>query len=326
MLSGKASRKICRGRRTIVIYNRLQSKGIDVRLGCRCSMKCYVINLAGSPERLAHMRQAFATIGVEFERFEAIDAARSTQHPALPLIPALRPRPWTAGELACLLSHYEVWKLAAASPEPFTAIFEDDLHIDPRLADLIRDPAALPPDADLVKLETVNKGVSLARGERPGPAGTAFALLRTLHDGAGAYVVSRRTAELLVGSIASFDLPVDDVLFGFDHPLCRHLRRYQILPALAVQDVILAPEQRTPLLGSELEPDRVAARRAEKAQSGADWQQSPWVAPARAIVHWLRRSWGQVLKREIIVPFSVAGKTVGADRKTIRGIHDGPLK
>ena len=213
-------------------------------------MQCHVINLADSPERLAHMRAALGGIGIDFQRFDAIDIPRSRQHPALGLIPPMRIRPWTPSELACLLSHYEVWKLVAAGAGSYAAVFEDDLHVDPRLAQLIKDRSALPPDADLVKLETVRRPVWLTRREVPGPAGTRYAEMKSLHHGSGAYILSRDTAALLVRSIGVFDLPPDDVMWGVAHPLCRKLRRYQVLPALVTQDIILPSEQWTPALAS----------------------------------------------------------------------------
>jgi glycosyl transferase family 25 len=274
-------------------------------------MKCYVINLARSPERLVHMREVLGSIGVDFERFDAIDIERSKRHPVLPLIPPLRTgRPWTEGELACLLSHYEVWKLIAAGLDPFGAVFEDDLHVDPRLAEIINDPGALPADADIVKLETVNMTVFVSRHETPGPFGVAFAQLLTLHYGAGAYVLSKQTAGLLVRSITSFDLPADDVLFGRAHALCRGLRRYQAVPALVVQDVILPLPQRTLALKSGLEPARLAQREAIGPVRETGLRRTAPYRALRKLVHALRRHRLERRGREFIVPFSSAGKTV----------------
>ena len=273
-------------------------------------MKCYVINLTNSPGRLAHMRAALNGIGVAFERFEAINAIRSRQHPARLLIPPLRPRPWTDGELGCLMSHYDLWKRAAVSADPFTAIFEDDLHVDPRLAALINDPGAIPADADLIKLETVNVPVSLTRHEHPGPRGTSFAVLKTLHHGCGAYIVSRRAAAYLVRSINRFDLPADDVMFGFDNPLGRHLRRYQVLPALAVQDIILPPGERSPDLDSRLEAGRIAARDSTPESLLPAWQRTLPMRSLRWLVRIAGRGRRQWLDRELVVPFHAAGKSL----------------
>lgn len=256
------------------------------------------------------MRRALGEVGISFQRFEAIDIERSKSHPVLARIPPMRMRPWTNGELACLLSHYEVWKLIAASSEPHGAVFEDDLHIDPRLADVINSPSALPSNAEIVKLETVNLRVSLSRREVPGPAGLAFASIKSLQTGAGAYILSRNTANLLVSSIANFDLPADDIMFGFAHALCRHLHRYQVLPALAVQDVILPPYQRTLTLASTLESDRMASQNAALAVSPSGPRRNLVSRGARKVVRTVRQHFQRRMWRELIVPFAAAGKTV----------------
>jgi glycosyl transferase family 25 len=222
----------------------------------------------------------------------------------------MRVRAWTAGELACLLSHYEVWKLIAADSEPFGAVFEDDLHVDPRLALVVNDPTALPGDADIVKLETVATAVRLSHCQKPGPAGTSFALLETLHHGAGAYILSRRTADLLVRSIFNFDLPIDDFIFGFDHPLSRRLRRYQVLPALAVQDIILSPHQRLPQLDSGLEPDRIIARGDNNIEPQASWRQMGSIRALRRLVGRARQFRVRRLQHKWVVPFDAGGRRV----------------
>ncbi len=271
-------------------------------------MQCHVINLADSPERLAHMRAALGGIGIDFQRFDAIDIPRSRQHPALGLIPPMRIRPWTPSELACLLSHYEVWKLVAAGAGSYAAVFEDDLHVDPRLAQLIKDRSALPPDADLVKLETVRRPVWLTRREVPGPADTRYAEMKSLHHGSGAYILSRDTAALLVRSIGVFDLPPDDVMWGVAHPLCRKLRRYQVLPALVTQDIILPSEQWTPALASNLEPAR--ARAAKALEQATRQRRGLFLRGVFKLGRMARDLRNRMLWREVVVPFAAGGKSV----------------
>jgi len=237
-----------------------------------------------------------------------IDIPRSRQHPALGLIPPMRIRPWTPSELACLLSHYEVWKLVAAGAGSYAAVFEDDLHVDPRLAQLIKDRSALPPDADLVKLETVRRPVWLTRREVPGPADTRYAEMKSLHHGSGAYILSRDTAALLVRSIGVFDLPPDDVMWGVAHPLCRKLRRYQVLPALVTQDIILPSEQWTPALASNLEPAR--ARAAKALEQATRQRRGLFLRGVFKLGRMARDLRNRMLWREVVVPFAAGGKSV----------------
>ncbi len=265
------------------------------------AVKSYVINLSRSPQRLAHMKKALGGIGVAFERFEAVDIESSRQNPVFPRIPPHARRDWTKGEIACLLSHYEVWKLIAVGVDRFGAVFEDDIHVDPRLRDVLADNAFLPDDADVVKLETVDMPVWVSRHSREGPAGIRFSRLLSTHHGAGAYILSRTAAQSLIASIEVIGRPPDDLLFSTDTPLGTQLRRYQAIPALAVQDVILPAKLRSLALHSTLDEAR-----AKTVPEVPRWRQTRSYQLARPLVRFLRRLWYGFSSRQINVPF-VAG-------------------
>ena len=82
-------------------------------------MRTFVINLERARERRAHMETLLGSAGITFERFDAINGDQARRHPAFDQIPAMAVRPWGAGELGCLLSHYEVWRTIAAGPDRF---------------------------------------------------------------------------------------------------------------------------------------------------------------------------------------------------------------
>jgi glycosyl transferase family 25 len=261
-------------------------------------VKTYVINLARSPQRLAHMKQALGRIGVAFERFEAIDVERARRHPVYSRIPPHPRRDWTPGELACLLSHFEVWKLIAAGMDRFGAVFEDDIHVDPRLREVLADQSFLPDDAEVIKLETVDMPVWVSRQSHAGPAGVRFSRLLSTHHGAGAYLLSKDAAHRLVASIDTIGLPPDDMLFGMDAPSGCRLRSYQAIPALAVQDVILSKNLRSPALHSTLEDER-----AQAVPENPRWRQTRSYRLARAPIRLLRRLWYGFSSRQLNVPF-----------------------
>jgi len=88
-------------------------------------MKCLVINLDRSRDRLAHVTAEFARIGVAFERVAAIDAR---DRPDLAEMPQGKKQLRMAdGEIACLLSHKRCWSMIAAGEDAYGAIFEDDV-------------------------------------------------------------------------------------------------------------------------------------------------------------------------------------------------------
>lgn len=214
-------------------------------------MNSYVINLSSATDRMDRMWRIFAAAEIPIIRFEAIDRERAAAHPLKALVPPKRFREWTLGELGCLLSHFEIWRLIADGDEPFGAVFEDDVHIDPRLREFLNQP--LPAEADLVKLETVNLNVRVGRQPRATVSSVGLHTLRTLHTGAGAYVLSRRAARLLVDRLTTFDMPADHLLFELDHPASAGFVRYQCIPALAVQDCVLPDaEQKGGVLSSNM--------------------------------------------------------------------------
>ena len=219
----------------------------------------YVLNLARSTARLAHMQSELARLDVPFQRIAAVAAEDVAKHEDYAHIPPQELRPWTRGELACLLTHREAWKCIAAGSAPFGAVLEDDLHIHGSFRDALLG-SQLPPDADIVKLETTNVVVQTSR-RRFVISSSSFHLrrMRGVSHGSGAYVISRSCAARAVNALSTFSLPVDDCLFGEGHSLGATLVKYQQVPASIVQDCILPPSQRSSELSSMLDAERHVA-------------------------------------------------------------------
>lgn len=291
-------------------------------------MRVHVINLAAATGRLAHMTRVLGEAGIAFERFDAIDPVRALAHPCLASLPPMAERGWTPAEIGCLLSHYEVWHLVAAGDAPFAAVLEDDLLVAPALASLLGGRLAIPRDADLVKLETTGVEVSLSRLARcRATGGIRFHRLRSLHHGTGAYLLSRRAAGVLIGRIAAFDAPVDDALFSPAHPVGGMLRSYQVVPALAVQSVILPDAGREPALESGMERVRNAARDINTAMArGGNLQRQPeriaGATPPRGSVsaaagRRLDAVRGRLFERRMVVPFGLIPQQVSVHQSPI---------
>jgi len=100
-------------------------------------MKVWVINLARSPQRLAQVSVRLAELGVEWERFDAVDDAQ--------LSPAERARGFSAlgwwcctlmpparGQLGCALSHYGIYRRMLAEGLDKVCVLEDDVILDDR--------------------------------------------------------------------------------------------------------------------------------------------------------------------------------------------------
>ncbi len=278
-------------------------------------MRVHVINLAAASERLAHMTRVLGAAGIAFERFDAIDAEQARTHRCFARIPRMTERGWAPAEIGCLLSHYEVWQMIASSGDPFAAVLEDDLFVDPGLKPLLDDHRRIPRDADLVKLETTGVEVWLSRIVRCRTAGVGFHRLRSLHHGTGAYLLSRRAAGILIGRIEAFDAPVDDALFSPAHPVGGSLRAYQVVPALAVQSSVLQPTGPAPALESGIERVRNVARDLYAAMARSGYSQRPGggvAVPIRgrsalsaAAKRKLRSLRKRLMEQRMVIPFGL---------------------
>ena len=204
-------------------------------------MKSYLINLASANARLERMTAIFGALDIAFQRFDAVDGKRARSHPIFTQMPAPKYRAWSDGELGCLLSHYEVWKLIAEGADEFGAVFEDDIHVSPRLKNVLE--ALIPTGADIVKLEThSNTGYRTAPEANVG--GVGLHRLFEMHYGTAGYIISRSAARTLLSRAEWFDVPVDHLLFEPMHPASRDFAVLQCVPGLVVQDDALPADRR----------------------------------------------------------------------------------
>ncbi len=191
-------------------------------------LKVYLINLDRDADRLAHMRAQLNGIG--FERISAVDGSKDP-----PTTKGL-----TRFEFACLESHKLAWRAFLGGPAEHACFLEDDLHIRPGLAALVGDPAWIPDDAHCVKLDTYLQKVRLG-GREPAIGGREVARLYTRHQSSAAYMLTRAGAIRYLELTAKASLPADYALFP-RNPRRTGLIIYQLVPAIAVQDHLVAAE------------------------------------------------------------------------------------
>lgn len=190
-------------------------------------MKCLVINLDRSIDRLVEITTEFARIGVSFERIAAVDArSDSLSFPALPHL--------TKAEIACFLSHRKCWQIIADGADQYVAIFEDDAVLKGDAGPLLSNHDWVPPDADIIKLETMFGQVRLGRIASIGN-GHAVARLVGEHLGTAGYVISKGAAQRLLHRIKHLKEPIDLTLFSPNSFIFAINKTYQLVPALCVQ-------------------------------------------------------------------------------------------
>ena len=212
-------------------------------------MKVYVVNLARSADRMERMRARLA--GIEYERIEAFDGTRD-------LLP---PSTLAPNEAACYMSHVSAWRKLLASGDTAACVLEDDVVLGNDFAALLDAP--LPPDFDLVKIETCHQSVSIDKASFP--MGTRkLHRLRSRHLCTAGYIVSRNCAEglLKIGISEPLDIEM------FNHAAARRWRIHQLVPAVCVQETQLGIGDVSSIGGSRTKNRprglRLAMREAER--------------------------------------------------------------
>src|SRR5947209_18328274 len=109
--------------RFLLAYQMVSTPNLTVRNPKVHSVRIIVINLARSKDRRQLIESNLARLGLAFEFFTGVDAARG-EHVALSRyneIAAWRDlqRPFHVGEIGCFASHYLLWQQCVQAREPF---------------------------------------------------------------------------------------------------------------------------------------------------------------------------------------------------------------
>lgn len=207
-------------------------------------MIVYVVNLDRAEQRMARMQALLEARGLVWRRIPAVDG-RALSDETLDewsIRHGDGERLLSPGEIGCLLSHREAWRLIVDSNEPGIVI-EDDLHLSADAHELMSAAAWLPADADLVKIETTGKTVAVDRRWITAGAGHHLVRLRGAHLGTGGYIVTPGAARRLLMTITRCDRAIDHLLFDPQSPIFHSLVTYQLNPALCIQDQFLTRDR-----------------------------------------------------------------------------------
>lgn len=215
-------------------------------------MKCYLINLDRSPERLKQMEAEFGRLGLLFTRVPAVDGKLLTQEELDAVTPPVRQWeiPIPPSEIGCFLSHKKCLEIVANGQDHYAAIFEDDIELSSDAAKLLSNLDWIPADADLVKLETFRTVVLLQGLEKIKGTDFKVARLLTKHLCAGGYIISKDAAKRMLLDMDVISIPVDNLMFD---PACDFFSKFtvfQITPAMCRQNA----------MPSLIEADRKALR------------------------------------------------------------------
>lgn len=224
-------------------------------------MRCFLINLDRSGDRLARMCGALDNLRldaeIEWERVAAIDGATLS-------LPDTRLVDETAfkwrhhallrrGEVGCYLSHHAALTRFLATGDEMGLILEDDVELSDDLPGILGALSACPDRWDLVKLFATHPGGVIPRlnlGGRHRLVSLAFR-----HGSAAAYLVNRKAASRLVAGLLPMTVPYDHEFdrawkYGFrvravlPFPVSRYLWRSMIMGSPVVDPTARAGNSR----------------------------------------------------------------------------------
>ncbi|MET3660312.1 glycosyltransferase family 25 protein [Aquamicrobium ahrensii] len=185
-------------------------------------MRIFCVNLDRSTERWASIERQASNLGLEIERFSAVDGSAMKSLPDFPI---------ATGAIGCFLSHHKIWKLISDGQDEYALILEDDALLSASLPDFLRNISWIPKDADLVHLGGSDPRCRIAGLSRPAIGRKIYKCIGC--TGTEGYIISKRCAGILHCEMISIDREFDQVLFNGGRP---DLKTYKIFPALCTQD------------------------------------------------------------------------------------------
>jgi glycosyl transferase family 25 len=179
-------------------------------------VRVFVINLARSVERRAHVARVLSEAEIPFAFFPGVDGTQERQRVA-PFYDERRCARWlgrglTDGELGCFLSHVLLWQHAVAIDEPLV-VMEDDINLLPGAAMALKLALASVATHGIVRLSRSRRRSGRVVERLPG----GYSLVRFAYrlTGGQGYAVSPQAAQTLLRHCAPWVEPVDEYMDRF---------------------------------------------------------------------------------------------------------------
>jgi glycosyl transferase, family 25 len=165
----------------------------------------YVINLARSADRRAHIVAQLNNVGIDYEIVAAVDGQQLDLHDTASIDPAFLAVEYSAGAAGCALSHLSAYAKIIADGRDSALVLEDDVIVPADLASLADAVAGQLTGAEIALLNYDNpEPVRISsEGALRLPAERLLALPIDISQprSAAAYVVTRQACERLVKTI-----------------------------------------------------------------------------------------------------------------------------
>lgn len=182
--------------------------------------KTYIINLDRSAERFARMAVQLDAIGLEYQRFSAIDGKKNWTKLSKNL-DQMRfernvGRRVLPGEIGCYMSHLELWSRIATGPDEIALILEDDVIFHEDFPAALQRAEQLADFWDVLKLNRIRAKApkTIAKID-----GYDLNIYRGAFTGMGAYLIKKDAAQRLLPGMLPIRRPIDhEIDRPFSHP------------------------------------------------------------------------------------------------------------
>lgn len=200
-------------------------------------MKCYLINLDRSKDRLAKMQLQFDSYNIQFTRVAAVDGRLLTSEQLAEVVASEQKWeiPLPASEIGCFLSHKKCLELIADGEDEYSAIFEDDVTFSKDISIFLNNTDWIPKHSDVIKIDTDDILVALKDFNAIKNTEYELPKLCSKHLCCGGYIVSRNAAKRILTHMDKISVPVDNLIYDPKYKLFSKLKIHQVLPALCMQ-------------------------------------------------------------------------------------------
>jgi len=194
-------------------------------------MHAYVINLARSLDRRAHITVECQRAGLDFEIIPAVDGRTLDLSDSALIDPSLASRSqFPAGTAGCALSHFQIFQKILEDGRDRALVLEDDIILSADLSDLADDVADHLTGAEVALFEYACFPPGPLRMSSEGSVDLPSSRLLALPIDArqlantGAYVITREACERMIEHLLPIRVPADDWRFYYEEGLLDRVR------------------------------------------------------------------------------------------------------
>jgi glycosyl transferase, family 25 len=192
-------------------------------------MRAYVINLARSSDRRAHITDEMTKAGLDYEFITAVDGRDLDLQDSNIIDPSLIARnPFPAGTAGCALSHLRAYKKIVADGSDQALILEDDVTLPANLGALLDAVADHLTGAEVALLNfgSDDKCKISLQGSVELPSSRLLALPIDVSQllNAAAYVISREACQRMTESVLPVRANADDWRFFYTEGILDRVR------------------------------------------------------------------------------------------------------